>query len=166
MNISFSLATIEDVPALTRLHNAASAALLKRYGPGHWDGEATEKGVACGISNTSKIIVVQLNGIIAGTCRLATKKPWAIDVNYFTPVSRALYLVDMAVAPTLQHNGIGRLLVAEALRVTAEWPAQAIRLDAYDANAGAGQFYSKCGFEERGRVSYRAVPLIYYEWVL
>ena len=46
------------------------------------------------------------------------------------------------------------------------WPAQAIRLDAFDAEAGAGLFYAKCGYAERGRVTYRNVPLIYYERLL
>jgi hypothetical protein len=28
-------------------------------------------------------------------------------------------------------------------------------MEAYDAAAGAGEFYSKCGFREVGRVTYR-----------
>ena len=43
---------------------------------------------------------------------------------------------------------------------------QTIRLDAYDAPAGAGPFYSRCGFREMGRVIYRKVPLVYFEQLL
>ena len=50
--------------------------------------------------------------------------------------------------------------------VAAAWPADAIRLDAYDHAAGAGPFYAKCGFRERGRVVYRGNPLAYYELLL
>jgi hypothetical protein len=50
--------------------------------------------------------------------------------------------------------------------VARAWPSQAIRLDAYDATAGAGRFYLKCGFREVGRVTYRKVPLIYFELLL
>jgi hypothetical protein len=50
--------------------------------------------------------------------------------------------------------------------VARAWPSQAIRLDAYDADAGAGGFYAKCGFREVGRVTYRTVPLIYFELLL
>jgi len=32
--------------------------------------------------------------------------------------------------------------------------------------AGAGEFYRKCGFRETGRATYRTVPLIYYERLL
>ena len=72
----------------------------------------------------------------------------------------------MAVAPDRQGGGVGRALLAEAARVAAEWPADAVRLDAFDAVAGAGPFYAKCGFTEVGRASYRAVPLIYYELLI
>ena len=74
-----------------------------------------------------------------------------------------LYLLGMAVAPTLQRKGIGRLCLLEAEKIAAAWPAQAIRLDAYDSPTGAGGFYQRCGYREVGRVVYRKTPLIYYE---
>ena len=46
------------------------------------------------------------------------------------------------------------------------WPSEAIRLDAFDAEAGAGGFYARCGFTEVGRVTYRKAPLMYYELLL
>jgi GNAT superfamily N-acetyltransferase len=95
--------------------------------------------------------------------RLATKKPWAIDASYFTPVKRPLYLTGMVVAVGHQGRGLGRLALADAVAVAREWPADAIRLDAYDAPAGAGPFYARCGFIERGRVVYRNDPLVYFE---
>ncbi|HEV8456006.1 MAG TPA: GNAT family N-acetyltransferase, partial [Gemmatimonadales bacterium] len=69
--------------------------------------------------------------------RLATKKPWAIDVSYFTPVKRPLYLTGMAVSVAQQGQGLGRLALEDARAVAQEWPAEAIRLDAYAAEAGA-----------------------------
>jgi hypothetical protein len=45
-------------------------------------------------------------------------------------------------------------------------PSDAIRLDAYNADADAGEFYRKCGFREVGRALYRNVPLIYFEMLL
>jgi GNAT superfamily N-acetyltransferase len=98
--------------------------------------------------------------------RLATKKPWAIDVAYFTPVERPLYLTGMAVSVAHQRQGLGRQALEDARAVAVEWPADAIRLDAYDASAGAGEYYAKCGYEERGRVVYKGNPLVYYELLL
>ncbi|HEY6384909.1 MAG TPA: GNAT family N-acetyltransferase [Candidatus Acidoferrum sp.] len=64
----------------------------------------------------------------------------------------------------MQRQGIGRLLVAEAVKHALAWPANAVRLDAFDA--GAGAFCAKCGFREVGRVTYRKAPLVYFELVL
>ena len=100
---------------------------------------------------------------VIGTVRLEAKKPWAIDVQYFVGVPKAVYLHDLAVAPLAQGNGVGRLLVEQAKEVARAWPSNAIRLDAYDHPAGAGTFYAKCGFREVGKVAYRGVPLIYFE---
>jgi GNAT superfamily N-acetyltransferase len=72
----------------------------------------------------------------------------------------------MAVDPEYQRQGIGRRLLDEARSVARQWPAESIRLDAYDAPAGAGRFYAKCGFREVGRAAYRGVPLVYFELML
>jgi len=98
--------------------------------------------------------------------RLAKKKPWAIDVSYFTPVKRPLYLTGLAVSVAHQGEGLGRLAIEDAFNIARTWPADAIRLDAYDSPAGAGDFYVKCGFKERGRVVYKGDPLVYYELLL
>lgn len=41
-----------------------------------------------------------------------------------------------------------------------------MRLDVYDAVAGAGGFYAACGLHERGRVKYKGNPLVYFEQLL
>jgi GNAT superfamily N-acetyltransferase len=45
------------------------------------------------------------------------------------------YLLAMAVTPAKQRQGIGRRCMEEAKRIARAWPADAIRLDAYDAAA-------------------------------
>ena len=115
---------------------------------------------------TSRVLVARDADRIVGTLRLATKKPWAIDRAYFANVRRPLYLTDMAVLPSHQRKGIGRFMLAEAATVARQWPGDAIRLDAYDAPAGAGTFYAKCGYRQVGRKTYRGVPLLYFELLL
>lgn len=161
----FELATEADAPALAALHSAVAGDLTRTFGKGHWSSSASEGSVQRNIA-TSKVIVARDDAGIAATLRLTTKKPWAIDVKYFTPAGKAVYLVDMAVRPSSQRNGIGRLIVQQARDIARAVPAAAIRLDAYDAPAGAGGFYARCGFTEVGRASYRGVPLIYFELLL
>jgi GNAT superfamily N-acetyltransferase len=69
----------------------------------------------------------------------------------------------MAVIPERQGAGVGRALLHEALSIARAVPAHAIRLDAYDLPAGAGEFYRKCGYAPAGGKTYRGVPLLYFE---
>jgi GNAT superfamily N-acetyltransferase len=165
MKLSFSVAELTDASALAALHSAVAEDLTRRYGRGPWSSLTTEQGVLFAMRH-SRVVVARKGKNIVGTLHLPTKKPWAIDVSYFTPVKKALYLTGMAVTPTLQRQGIGRKLLEEAAKQARAWPADAIRLDAFDANAGAGTFYAKCGFREVGRVTYRKAPLIYFELLL
>ena len=155
-------ATLHDAPEIAALRNAVAERLTRDYGKGHWSSAVSERGVLHALS-ISRVFVMRRRGRVIATLRLATKKPWAIDVSYFTTCERPIYLSDMAVDPTLQRQGIGRRCMEQALDVVRAWPGCAIRLDAYDAAAGAGAFYEKCGFREVGRVSYRGNPLVYFE---
>jgi GNAT superfamily N-acetyltransferase len=162
MKVSILPATEADAPAIAAVRNAAAADLTRLHGRGHWSSDISEPAVVRSIK-TSRVLAARHGREIVGTLRLVTKKPWAIDKQYFMDVARPLYLLDMAVTPLMQRKGVGRQLVQQALTIAAAWPSQAIRLDAYDAPAGAGGFYAKCGFREVARVEYRGVPLIYYE---
>ena len=168
MNLSFFLATDADAAAIAALRNAAADHLTRQYGQGHWSSPSTERGVLRDLSRPkfSRTLVARDGPAIVATLCLQTKKPWAIDVAYFTTVKKALYLINMAVDPDGQRKGVGRMILKEAEAMARVWPADAIRLDAWDADAGAGPFYAKCGFRETGRVVYRQSPLKYYELVL
>jgi ribosomal protein S18 acetylase RimI-like enzyme len=165
VKLSFSIATPADAPTLAALHTAVAEDLTCRYGSGPWSGKTSEKGVLFGMRHSQVVVARKGKGIV-GTMWLATKKPWAIDVSYFTPVKKAIYLTHMAVIPTLQRQGVGQMLLQEAAKRVRAWPGDAVRLDAFDAEAGAGAFYAKCGFRECGRRTYRGAPLIYFELVL
>jgi GNAT superfamily N-acetyltransferase len=156
------LATEADIPALAVLHAAVAEDLTRRYGRGHWSSSASERGVAYQM-RLGHVFVERAGDAIQATLRLATRKPWAIDVAHFTPCARPLYLTDMAVAPAVQGQGFGRRALADAAALAVAWPADAIRLDAYDAEAGAGVFYARCGYREVGRASYRGTGLVYFE---
>ena len=165
MQLSFTLADEADVRLVTGIRMAVAADLTRRHGHGHWSSTPTERSVLRDIK-TSRVLLARRGRQAVATLRLATKKPWAIDVAYFSPCRRPLYLTDMAVVPAVQRRGIGRRCLEQAGVVAREWPADAIRLDAYDGPAGAGSFYAKCGYRVVGRVTYRKTPLVYYERLL
>ena len=163
--LRFRDATLRDVPSIAALQNAAAGALTARYGPGHWSSLVTERSAAVS-QRHARVRVGVTDPRILTVLRLATKKPWAIDVSHFTPVRRPLYLTGMAISVTDQGQGLGRRALEDAVKIAEDWPADAIRLDAYDAEAGAGAFYEKCGFSGRGRVTYKGEPLVYYEYLI
>jgi GNAT superfamily N-acetyltransferase len=163
--LSFRMGTPEDAAELSALHTAVADHLTSRWGRGTWSLHTSEKGVLYAMRH-SRILVATDGAAIVATLQLATKKPWAIDIKHFTACARPLYLRAMGVLPAMQRQGIGRRFLEVAERLAREWKADVIRLDAYDAGAGAGGFYQSCGFLETGRVCYRNAPLIYYELVL
>jgi GNAT superfamily N-acetyltransferase len=165
MTVTFRRAEDGDASAILSLRTAVAEDLTRRHGIGHWSAAPSEKSVLRDI-RTSQVLAGIDGDTLVGTLCLVTKKPWAIDPSYFTPVRSVLYLVNMAVTPGSQRRGIGRLCLAEAARMAREGAAEAIRLDAYDAAAGAGEFYRRCGYREVGRTSFRGTPLIYFEQLL
>ena len=154
-----------DAAAVAELYNAVAENLTERHGKGHWSRCTTERGVLRAL-RISRVYLARQRGRVVATFALQTRKPWAIDVSYFTPVRRPLYLIGLAVDPRVQSRGLGRRMIARAIEEAKAWPADAIRLDAYDGAAGAGPFYLACGFRERGRVKYKGTLLRYFEMPL
>jgi GNAT superfamily N-acetyltransferase len=165
VQLKFRDASVRDAPIIAALQNAAAGALTARFGDGHWSSLVTERSAVLA-QRHARVRIGQNGKRIVTVLRLATKKPWAIDLSYFTPVKRPLYLTGMSVSVAHQGQGLGRLALEDARAIASAWPADAIRLDAYDAEAGAGSFYASCGFRERGRVMYKGDPLVYYELLL
>jgi GNAT superfamily N-acetyltransferase len=157
---SFESAGTEDAEELPALHTDVAEHLTRMHGQGPWSMKTSAKGVSYAL-RTSSVFVAREAGRSVATLRLGTKRPWAIEVSYFTPCKRPLYLLSMAVAPARQGEGIGR-----RWKAARAWPADAVRFGAYNAQAGAGGFYARCGCKESGRVTCRNAPLIYFEVLL
>jgi predicted N-acetyltransferase YhbS len=168
MKLSFATATESDAAELAALHAAVAAGLAHRFGADFGSSSPSERAILAKMRKPkfSRTLIARSNRHIVATLRLHTMKPWAIDTTYFTVARRPLYLTGMAVHPNLKRKGVGRLLLKEAEAIARSWPADAIRLDAYDSAAGAGPFYAKCGFRKVAHVTYKKNPLIYFELIL
>jgi GNAT superfamily N-acetyltransferase len=151
-----------DAAELLALRHTVAAHLAAQHGRVHRTSRATVRGVLWDMRRDT-MWIVRRRGKIVAALTLGTRKPWAIDVSCFEPAQRAIYLTGMMVDPAHQRRGLGRRCMDAVREIVAEWPADALRLDAYDRPDGAGEFYRKCGLREVGRVRYRDVPLIYFE---
>jgi GNAT superfamily N-acetyltransferase len=164
VKLSISDATSSDAAAIAALRAAVARDMAQRFGEGAWSAAPIETDVAWPV-NATRVLVARRNEEIVGTVRLVRALPGVIDASAFTPVTTALYVLGLAVAPSVRSQGVGRFLLAAAKDATRSWPAQALWLDAYEHSAGAGPFYLKCGFRAVGRATYREMPLTFYEWL-
>ena len=153
------------VAEVAELHRITAGDLVQRFGTGPWKRGAGGAGIARALTR-GKVLVGTVEGAVVASLTLSTQKPWAIDPGYFHVSHSPIYLTDMVVHPRHQRTGLGRTLLEAAAALGRVWPGDAIRLDAYDAAAGGGGFYRKCGYTEVGRKVYRGTPLIYYELLL
>jgi GNAT superfamily N-acetyltransferase len=165
MPLKLKIATAADVQGLVELRNAVNQSLAAQSCGVLRAAIVTDRGIAFAMSRAT-VLVARYRSKPIATLALSTRKPWAIDIAYFMPTAAPLYLTDMAVDPRHQYKGVGTECMKQAVEHAREWPATAIRLDAYDAAYGAGEFYHKCGFREVGRAIYRSAPLIYFELIL
>lgn len=156
------MATPADAGAVAAVRNAAASDLTSRYGTGGWSNNTSERGVLFDMRRGTVYLATH-DGCPVATLMLSTRKPWAIDKSYFSPSTKPLYLTAMAILPEYQRQGVGRQCLDQAADYARSWPADTIRLDAWDHASGAGEFYSKCGYREVGRAAYRGAALVYFE---
>lgn len=166
MSIRLEVATVADAAAIAAIRMAASRHLTAQFGLGTWSFIAESEGGVKLDLQASHVLIARTEGTVVATLRLSKRSPWLGKVDFFTPADRPLYLTSMAVAPKHQHTGIGRACLENVREIAASWEMDAIRLDAYDALAGAGEFYRKCGYREVRRAAYNGTPLIYFEQLL
>jgi GNAT superfamily N-acetyltransferase len=153
-----------DARALAALRSAVARGMTERFGPGHWSA-CPSKAEVVRQMRASHVLVARRGAELIGTVRLVRAVPWAIDSSSFTTVEKPLYVLGLAVAPDCREKGVGRQLMDAAKQAALSWDCQALWLDAYDSDVGAGPFYSRCGFRRVGPTTFKEVALVYYEWL-
>ena len=166
MPLVFGTATNADAAAIAALRMATARSLTQSHGAGPWTFALESEASVQAEIRTSTVLFVRDEGQVVGTARLATRNPWLVPTDFFTPCTRPIFLTAMAVAPARQRQGIGRRLLESARRVATELHGEAIRLDSYQGPAGAGDFYMRCGFREVWRGDYNGTPLLWFEHLL
>ena len=163
--LSICIATMSDARALAALRSSVAQGMTRRFGAGHWSACPGRAEVVRQL-RASHVLVARQGAELVGTVRLVRALPWAIDSTAFTPVEKPFYVLGLAVAPERRGQGVGRQLMEAAKSTARSRGAQALWLDAYDHEAGAGHFYEKCGFRMAGRTRHGDVPLLYFEWLV
>ena len=163
--LELTLASASDAEEIAELRNKVAADLAGKSGSRDGGRRTTARGVLYDLRHGHIAIARHKGGIVASLV-LVKKKPWAIDVSYFTPVKSQFYVLNMNVDPALQRRGIGSRLMAFTKETAKLRGVDAIRLDAFENSPWAVAFYPACGFAERGRTVFRTARLVYFECLL
>jgi GNAT superfamily N-acetyltransferase len=166
MRIELEIADKADAAAIAALWHATAHQLTERYGHGAWSATNASIGGVEVETRTGELFLARVEGSVVATLRLSPRNPWIGEIDFFTARENPLFLTSMAVHPAAQRQGIGRACVEAVKRIAISRGAGAIRLDAFDAPAGAGEFYRKCGFREVRRAVYFDAPLIWFEYAM
>jgi GNAT superfamily N-acetyltransferase len=158
------VASRNDARDITMLRIAVAQGMTRLFGVGHWSACPTRPEVLKQM-RASHMLVARRDSRVVGTVRLARADPTTFDSERFTKVRTALYVLGLAVAPEWRKQGIGRELMDAAKQEVRSRPADALWLDAYDSDAGAGPFYLRCGFRCVGPGNRKDLALMYYEWL-
>lgn len=161
---SIQVASRTDARDIAALRTAVAQGMTRLHGHGHWSACPSQAEVLKQM-RASHVLVARRGSRIVGTVRLATANPFTFDSGQFTPVQTALYVLGLAVAPEWRKQGIGRELMEASKQEVRTRPADALWLDAYDNDAGAGPFYLHCGFRRVGPSARKDLALVYYEWL-
>jgi GNAT superfamily N-acetyltransferase len=161
--LTFTTATMDDSEELAAIRNGVRDDFSQRFGIS--GPNTTARGTLSDMRH-GQVLIARYKRAIVGSVVLIKKKPWAIDVSYFTPAAKPVYVISMNTLPAMQHKGIGSRLMKYVIATAKAGGYDAVRLDAFDAAHGAGAFYLKCSFAPRGRATYRGSPLLYFEWLL
>src|SRR5678815_1886591 len=143
--------TPADAAGILALRERVAAHLAQQHGRKRRASRATARSVLWEMKRGEVNWIARRDGAIVASLVLGARRPWSIDASYFSHADRPLYLTSMNVAPEIQREGLGRRCLAEAVEIARAWPADALRLDAFDRADGAGEFYRKCGFREVAR---------------
>lgn len=166
MRIELDLARNEDAAAIAALRHASARQLTKRFGHGAWSTTNSSVGGVEMEIRSGELYIAREEDVVVGTLRLSAQNPWIGGTGFFTERPNPLHLTSMAVHPTRQRQGIGRACIEAVKDLARARGGGAIRLDAFDAPAGASGFYRKCGFREVHRARYFDTPLIWMEFLL
>ena len=137
-------ATVQDVPLLADL---GPDYLREAKAGGTYSREATERSLNAMLADPGyRIVVEDIDGALAGAAIFALDSAWTVEPW--------LYIQSFYVAPWARGAGVGRALMAEAVRV-----AEASGAAGTFAIAGAGKLFAnlaaKFGFAPCGEIYMR-----------
>lgn len=156
MDSRFSFASLEDMDAVGELYRDTidHTQHMETYGRWKRGLYPTRDGILAFVREGSLCLLWD-DGEIVGAMALLMRQgedyhaiPWAVDATD-DEVSTVHVL---AVRPSCQGKGVGKILLAHAVTVSRDEGKKAVRLDVLDSNAPAQRLYESMSFLYRGKM--------------
>ena len=132
----------------------------------HWNSTFPGTEVIQSDLKNGSIYLVKDKGVCKGMVTLSDREPVDYrDVDFQNPISKPLYLQNMAVHPKWQGKGIAQLMVDYAQNFAKDHGFDSIRLDVFKPSESARQLYEKQLFREVASFhsAFQKIPFICYE---
>ncbi|GGW24745.1 GNAT family N-acetyltransferase [Arenibacter certesii] len=163
------LAKESDIPAILKL-TAACAKAMADNGIYQWNESYPSQEAFGNDIQRGELFLLMENNHIVGTIVISTH----MDQEYFsipwsTPYHNNLYIHRLAVHPTHQKKGYGKLLMDYAENFARDNSAVSVRLDTFSKNERNNIFYKKRGYQEVGHIFFpkqSKYPFVCYELIL
>jgi GNAT superfamily N-acetyltransferase len=147
--IAFRRSGPDEVAPLHEILRACGADLAARLRLRHWDPPLPLEELR-EHARTREVYAVLDDDRPIGTFTVGLTPLPDYPGHIFSAVAPALYLNRLAVHPSAQHRGLGRVCMAEVELLARARGARAVRFDAVAAHAGLRAFYRQLGYLERG----------------
>jgi GNAT superfamily N-acetyltransferase len=158
------LATIDALHAILAV---CGRELHLRFGLAHWDPPYPLEQLREEAGTRALYAVRDENDLPVATFTLGPTPIPAYPASLWTPGSEpALYLNRLAVLPSLQGRGLGRLCMQEIESLARAGGYRALRFDALFEHPTLGAFYRSLGYAERGPFQIGPWPVVCFERVL
>jgi len=156
--------TAEMLKQIAAIRDDSADDLTHRFGPGHWSGHSKLDRLKRELKKPRQLYLVKSGDEPVATFAIAESGPKFLRPAWFAePEAPVMYLTALAVAPAWQGRGVGRWCMKFIRKAVADHGLKWIRFDAYNAPAGAADFYVKCGCVERRKFGFNGVGLIAFE---
>jgi ribosomal protein S18 acetylase RimI-like enzyme len=132
-----------DLAALTVLVNAAYRGESSRLG---WTTEAE-------LLDGQRVDQPALEAVIAdprSTIRVIEKRSMMVACVHLTRTDRGIYLGMLSVSPPLQRAGLGRALIADAVRIAQAGPVPRVWMTVIHSRQELIDWYGRQGFVKTG----------------
>ncbi|MGN0453460.1 MAG: GNAT family N-acetyltransferase [Ruminococcus sp.] len=163
MDLSFRIATEEDLPALVCLYKSGVESMQKA-GIDQWDEDYPSAHTITEDVKNGDLHLCMREGEIAAAFALNREVEEEYETAHWEkPDAHFIAMHRLCVSPNFQRQGIGRSCMLEIERYALGNGFNAIRLDTFSGNIKAIPMYKSLGFKEVGEAFWRKGRFIIFE---